>query len=74
MSYPYKLEPCPFCGGSAEIYEPWPHADVKEFYVVHEADEYSDCPADTRGSLSWRSKFRRPSDAAASWNCRLGVK
>lgn len=73
MSYPFKLEACPFCGGEAEIYCPWPKANNPDYYVVHES-EYSDCPADTRGSLSWRGRFKKPSDAAANWNTRLGVK
>lgn len=73
MTYPYKLDPCPFCGGSAEIYEPWPNANVKEFYVVHEADEYSDCPAIT-DRLTYRLRHRTARSAANSWNIRLGVK
>jgi len=70
-NYPYKLLPCPFCAGSAEIYSPWPNADNPDYYVIHESLEYTDCPADTSGSLSWRMKFRKPSDAAASWNARM---
>lgn len=73
MSAPYKLLPCPFCGESAEIYCPWPSADVKEYYILHEPEEWSDCPAETRAPISYSRRHRKPEHAAWAWNARLGT-
>lgn len=69
MSYPFKLLSCPFCGGSADIYNPWPHADSPDYYVTHYSD-YNDCPAETR-RLEYSMRHKSPMAAANSWNARL---
>lgn len=69
MTYPYKLLKCPFCGGCAEIYEPWPHADVKEVYVTHYSD-YGDCHAETR-QLHYGLRHKTVVGAVNSWNARF---